>query len=156
MELFKLETAVNVVHVPHKAFATALADLTGGHVQSMISSLQTVHAHVVAGRLRALAVLSAAREPVFPDTPTLKETGIAQLEIDSWYGVLVPANTPAAVIAKLNSEITLSLRQPDVLESLSKQGMNSATGSPEQFAALLKSELARWSRVVAAANIRPD
>lgn len=156
MELFKLETSVNIVHVPHKAFATALADLTGGHVQSMISSVQTVHSNIVAGRLRALAVLSAVRDSVLPATPTLRETGVAQLEIDSWYGVLAPAATPATVVARLNSEVAASLQQPDVRESLTKQGLTAAIGSPEQFGALLKTELDRWARVVAAANIRPD
>jgi tripartite-type tricarboxylate transporter receptor subunit TctC len=156
MELFKLETGVNVIHVPHKAFATALADLTGGHVQSMISSLQTVHAHVLAGRLRALAVLSAARELVFPDTPTLKETGVARLEIDSWYGALAPAGTPRNTISRVNAEIATALRHPDVRDQLANQGMDVAQGSPEQFGALLQTELARWSRVVTAAKIKPD
>ena len=156
MELFKLETGIDIVHVPHKALSGAFTDLVGGHVQAMIASLQTAHPYVTGGRLRMLAVMSAERSPAFPDVPTLKEQGLPQLEIETWYGAFAPAGTPAPVIAKINAELNALLQQPEIREQLAKQGMNPAGGPPERFGALVKSELARWSRVVAAAKIKPD
>jgi len=156
MELFKLETGTNIVHVPHKGLAAALTDVVGGHVQTIISTFQTVHPYVTGGRLRMLAATSAERSPAFPDVPTLKEQGLAQLEFETWSGALAPAATPASVIAKLNSDINTLLQQPEIREQLARQGMNPAGGPPDRFAGLLKSELARWSRVVAAAKIKLD
>lgn len=156
MELLKIEGGVNIVHVPYKGFATALTDVMGGHVQVMIASFQTVLPHVVNSRLRMLAVTSAKRAPALPDVPVMKEQGLPQLEIELWYGVLAPAGTPAAVITKLNADLGALLQQPDIREQLAKQGMDAAGGPPERFGALLKSELARWSRVVAAAKIKLD
>lgn len=156
MELLKLETGIDVVHVPYKGFAAAITDVMGGHVQAMIPSLQTAHPYVTSGRLRMLAVMSGQRSPALPTVPTMKEQGLPQLEVESWYGALVPAATPAPVIARVNSEIAALLQQPDVREQLASQGMNPAGGSPERFRALVKSELARWSRVVAATKIKLD
>jgi tripartite-type tricarboxylate transporter receptor subunit TctC len=156
MELFKLETGIDVVHVPYKGFGAAITDVMGGHVQAMIPSFQTAHPYVAGGRLRMLAVLSAERSPALPDVPTLKEQGLPQLEIEGWYGALAPAGTPAPVIAKINAELNALLQQPEIRDQLAKQGMNPAGGTPERFGALVRSELARWSRVVAAAKIKPD
>jgi tripartite-type tricarboxylate transporter receptor subunit TctC len=156
MELFKLETGTNIVHVPHKGLSAALTDVVGGHVQAIISTFQTVHPHVTGGRLRMLAATSAERSPAFPDVPTLKEQGLPQLELETWSGVLAPARTPAPVIAKLNSDINTLLQQPEIREQLVRQGMNPAGGPPDRFGGLIKSELARWSRVVAAAKIKLD
>jgi len=156
MELFKLETGTNIVHVPHKGLAAALTDVVGGHVQTIISTFQTVHPYVTGGRLRMLAATSAERSPAFPEVPTLKEQGLAQLEFETWSGALAPAATPASIIAKLNSDINTLLQQPEIREQLARQGMNPAGGPPDRFAGLLKSELARWSRVVAAAKIKLD
>lgn len=156
MELFKLETGVNIVHVPYRGFAAAITDVMGGHVQAMIPSFPTVHAHVVSGRLRMLAVLSAQRAAALPDVPAMKEQGLPQLEIESWYGALAPAGTPAAVIARVNADMGALLDQSHIREQLADQGMNPAGGTPERFGALVKSELARWSRVIAAAKIKVD
>ena len=156
MELFKLETGVNVVHVPHKGLAGAITDVTGGHVQALISTVQTVHPYVSGGRLRMLAVTSAERSPAFPDVPTLKEQGMPQFEVETWAGALAPAATPAPVIARLNLDINALLQQPEVREQLARQGMNPAGGTPERFAGLIRGELVRWARVVAAAKIKFD
>jgi tripartite-type tricarboxylate transporter receptor subunit TctC len=156
MELFKLETGTDIVHVPHKGLAGALTDVVGGHVQAIISTVQTVHPLVTGGRLRMLAVTSAGRSPVFPDVPTLKEQGLPQLEFETWLGALAPAATPAPVIATLNSDINALLQQPEIREQLNRQGMDSAGGPPDRLAGLIRSELARWSRVIAAANIKLD
>jgi tripartite-type tricarboxylate transporter receptor subunit TctC len=155
MELFKLDTGINLVHVPYKGLSSALTDLMGGHVQATISTLQTVQPFVAAGRLRMLAATSAERSPAFPQVPTLKEQGLA-LEVETWSGALAPAATPAPVIAKINADINALLQQPDTREQLSRQGMSATGGPPERFGELIKSELARWVRVVEAAKIRMD
>jgi tripartite-type tricarboxylate transporter receptor subunit TctC len=128
----------------------------GGHVQAMVSALQTAHPYVTAGRLRMLGVMSAERSPAFPDVPTMKEQGLPKLEVYTWYGSFAPAGTPPAAVAKLNGEINAVLQQPDVRDVLGKQGMIPAGGTPERFGELLKAELARWDRVVKAAKIKAD
>jgi tripartite-type tricarboxylate transporter receptor subunit TctC len=156
MELFKLETGTDIVHVPYKGLAGAMTDVMGGHVQAMVSALQSAQPYVIGGRLRMLGVMSAERSSAFPDVPTLKEQGLAGLEVYTWYAAFAPAGTPAAVVVKLNTDINALLQQPEIREQFSKQGMNAAGGSPEHLGEMVKSELARWARVVAAAKIRPD
>ena len=156
MELIKLETRTDLVHVPYKGSGGALTDLMGGHVQAMVVSLQTVAPFVQSGRLRMLAIMSAERSPAFPSVPTMKQQGLANLEVETWYGVLAPAATPPAAIAKINTELNALLQLPDIREQLAKQGMNPAGGAPEQLGNLVKSELARWARVVHAAKIKAD
>jgi len=156
MELLKLETGIDIVHVPYKGLTGAITDVMGGHVQAMVSALQTAHPYVQGGRLRMLGVMSAERSPAFPDVPTLKEQGLPKLEVYTWYGSFAPAGTPAAAVAKLNGEINVILQQPDVRDLLAKQGMNPAGGPPERLGELVKQELARWSHVVTAAKIKAD
>jgi len=156
MELLKLDAHIDLVHVPYKGSGGALADLVGGHVQAMIVSLQTAAPYVQGGKLRMLAVMSAERSPAFPEVPTLKELGLPDLEVETWYGLFAPAGTPALVVQKLNAELNALLAQPEVRELLARQGMIPAGGTPERFGDLVKRELARWSRVVAAAGIRAD
>jgi tripartite-type tricarboxylate transporter receptor subunit TctC len=155
MELFKLESKLDIVHVPYRGLALAINDLVGGHVVVMIPTLQTIHPHVTSGRLRMLAVLSGARSAAFPTVPTLREQGMP-LEVETWYGALVPAGTPGPVINKLNGDINSVLQQSAIATQLEKLGMQTVSGPPERFDALIKSELVRWARVVKAANIKPD
>lgn len=155
MELFKLETRTRIVHIPHKGLASALTDLVGGHVQAIISTVQTVQPFVTAGRLRMLAATSAQRSQAFPGVPTFKEQGLA-LEVETWSGVLVPAATPAPVITRINADFNTLLQQAEIREMLTRQGMSPVGGPPKRFGELLKRELARWSRVVAAAKIKFD
>lgn len=156
MELIKLETKTDLVHVPYKGSGGALTDLMGGHVQAMVVSLQTVAPFVQNGRLRMLTILGSERSLAFPAVPTIREQGLANLEVETWYGVLAPAATPSAAIAKINSELHSLLQLPDIREQLAKQGMNAAGGPPERLGALVKNELTRWARVVNAAKIRAD
>lgn len=156
MELLKLETGINIVHVPYKGLAGAITDAMGGHVQAMVSALQTAHPYVTGGRLRMLGVMSAERSSAFPDVPTMKEQGLPKLEVYTWYGSLAPAGTPQAAVARLNSDINALLQQPDVRDILGKQGMVPAGGSPERFGDMVKGELVRWDRVVKAAKIKAD
>jgi tripartite-type tricarboxylate transporter receptor subunit TctC len=156
MELLKLETGTNIVHVPYKGLAGAITDAMGGHVQAMVSALQTAHPYVTSGRLRMLGVMSAERSPAFPDVPTMKEQGLPKLEVYTWYGSFAPAGTPPTAVAKLNGDINSLLQQPDVRDILGKQGMVPAGGTSERFGNMVKEELARWDRVVKAAKIQAD
>ena len=156
MELLKQETGINLVHVPYKGMGGALNDLVGGHVQAAIVALQTAAPYTQSGKLRMLAVMSAERSPAFADVPTLKELGFPDLEVETWYGLFAPAGTPAETVATVNAEVNALLGQPDLRELLAKQGMIAAGGPPGRLGDLVKRELARWSRVVAAAGIKAD
>jgi len=156
MELLKLDAHVDLVHVPYKGSGGALADLVGGHVQAMIVSLQTVAPYVQSGKLRMLAVMSAERSEVFPEVPTLKEVGLPDLEVDTWYGVFRPSRDGQGGDRQGQRRVERAPEAGDVRELLAKQGMIPVGGSPERFGALVRSELKRWPRVVAAAGIKAD
>ena len=156
MELLKLETHINIIHVPYKGAGGAIADLVGGHVQAMVSALQTVAPHVHAGRLRMLGVMSAKRAEAFPDVPTLKEQGLPDLEVETWYAMFAPAGTPAPIVARLNAELNEFLKQADVRDVLEKQGLVPEGGAPQVLGERVKMDLSRWTRVVKAAGIKAD
>ncbi len=156
MELIKLETGMDIVHVPYKGAAGALADVVGGHVEATIAAVQTAHPHVQAGRLRALAVMSAERSPAYPDVPTMKEQGLPDLEVETWYGAFAPGGTPEALIREINAGINAALKDAQVHEAIEKQGMTPVGGTPQRLADLVKRELPRWNRVVNAAGIKAD
>src|SRR3954464_2370314 len=156
MELLKLETGMDIVHVPYKGAAGAISDLVGGHVQAMVSALQTVAPHVQNGRLRMLAVMSAKRAEAFPDVPTLKEAGAPDLEVETWYAMFAPAGTPAAIVARVNRDVNELLKESDVREVLARQGLDPAGGTPEVLGQRVQRELANWTRVVKAAGIKAD
>ena len=155
MELFKLEAGVAILHVPHRGLSGALTDLVGGHVQAIISTVQTVQPYVSAGRLRMLAATGVSRSPAFPDVPTLREQGLA-LDFETWSGALVPADIPASVLSKLNADFNVVLEMGEVRELMARQGMKAVGGQPERFRALIESELPRWARVVHSAKIQLD
>lgn len=156
MELLKLEAGMDIVHVPYKGAAGAITDLVGGQVQAMISALQTVAPHVKSGRLRMLAVMSAHRAEAFPDVPTLKEAGLPELEVETWYAMFAPDGTPATIVARVNRDVNELLKEADVREVLAKQGLEASGGTPEALGARVKRELANWTRVVKAAGIKAD
>jgi tripartite-type tricarboxylate transporter receptor subunit TctC len=156
MELFMQETGTRLVHVPYKASAAALTDLVGGHVQASVSSLQTAGTLIASGKLRMLAVMSDERSPAFPAVPTLKELGLSSLVVDTWYGVMAPAGTPPEVVARLNTELNTMLRLPEVREALAKQGVVPAGGTPERLQQLVTADIARWTRLVATAQIKTE
>jgi len=155
-ELIKLETGIDIVHVPYKGASGAVTDLIGGHVQAMVSAMQTISPHVRVGKLRMLAVMGEQRSAAFPEVPTMKEHGWPNLIVETWYGLFAPAGTSAAVIAKLNADINTLLPHADVRDSLARQDLNPVGGSTERFGEMLRHDLARWARVVAAAKIKPD
>lgn len=156
MELLKLETGMDIIHVPYKGAAGAISDLVGGHVQAMISALQTVAPHVHSGRLRMLGVMSDERAPAFPDVPTLKEAGVADIEASTWYAMFAPAGAPAAIVSRVNADVNGFLKDDDLRKLLAKQGLNAGGGAPQQLGERVKRELARWTRVVKAAHIKAD
>lgn len=153
MELFKQETGTNMIHVPYKGSAGALNDIVAGHVQASVVSLQSATLFTQNGKIRMLAVMSRERAPTFPQVPTLVESGYGNMLVETWYGVLAPAGTPPAVIAKINAEITNLLTLPDVKEAMAKQGVDPAGGNPEKLDALVRSELKLWSQVVTRGKI---
>jgi tripartite-type tricarboxylate transporter receptor subunit TctC len=155
-EMFKLATGIDIVHVPYKGASGALQDAVGGHVQATIAAVQTAHPSVQSGKLRALAIMSAERSPAYPDVPTMKEQGLSELEVETWYGAFAPAGTPASAIRKINSDIDASLKDPSVRAVLGKQGMTPRGGPPERLGDLVARELPRWARVVKAAGIKAD
>jgi tripartite-type tricarboxylate transporter receptor subunit TctC len=156
MELLAQESGLQLLHVPYKGSSGALTDLIGNHVQASIVALQTASPHVLNGSLRMLAVLSPERSPAFPQVPTLRELGLSNLVVETWYGVFVAAGTPPEIVAKLNSDFNTLLQLPDVREAMARQGMNVAGGSPQRLQELVKAELTRWSRVVELAKIQDD
>ena len=156
MELFKLETGIDIVHVPYKGAAGAMADVVGGQVQATVSSLQTAAPHVRAGRLRMLGVMSGERAPAFPDVPTLKEQGLADLEVQTWYGIFAPAGTPEAIVARVNADVNDFLKEDDVRRLVEKQGLAAAGGPPQVLGERVKREFASWKRVVKDAHIKAD
>jgi len=134
-------------HVPYKGAAAALPDLIGGRVDFYMSSVPTVQAQIAQGQIRALAVTSAKRSPILPAVPTVAET-YKDFDLVTWFGILAPAGTPHPVVAKLNAEINKALKDPGVRKTIESDGGQVLGGTPEQFAAKLKSELATWSVVV--------
>ena len=155
-ELIKLETGIDIIHVPYKGASGAIIDLVGGHVQVMVSAMQTISPQVRGGKVRLLAVMGEQRSAAFPEVPTLKALGYANLVVETWYGAFAPTGTPPAVITKLNADLNTLLQHTDVRESIARQDLRVVGGSAERFGEMVVRELARWKRVVAAAKIKPD
>lgn len=155
MELFKLETGIDVTHVPYKS-ASYISDIVGGRINAVIMPIHTAAPYVHGGKMKMLAVMGADRSPVFPLVSTFKEAGFPNLQVDVWYGLLAPAGTPAGIVSILNAEVNTMLAQPAVRELLGKQGLNPVGGPPARLADIVKLELERWPRVVAGAGIKSD
>jgi tripartite-type tricarboxylate transporter receptor subunit TctC len=152
--MFDSMAGVDMVHVPYKGLSPALADLLSGQVQVMFSSVVAILPHIKAGKLRGLAVTGAKRLPSLPDLPTIAESGFPGYEASSWYGILAPAGTPPDIVARLNAELSKALEQPEVKTSLRAEGAEPVGGSPEQFAAHIRSEKERLGKLIRDANIR--
>jgi len=156
VELFKVMTGTDLVHVPYKGAAPAMIDLIAGHVQVSFPTIIGAFSHVQAGRLRALATTGAKRAPAAPDLPTMMEAGVPGYEAANWFGTVVPAKTPAAIVAKLSQEIARALRLPDVSERLLVQGMEPTSSTPEAFSAYIRSEMTKWAKVVKASGAKAE
>jgi tripartite-type tricarboxylate transporter receptor subunit TctC len=156
MELFKLMTGTRMLHVPYKAAVVALTDLTAGRVQVMADNINSIGPHVKAGRIRGLAVTSAQRVPAFAELPTVAEAGVPGFDVSAWAGVMVPAGVPRAIVARLNAELNQALAAPAVADKLPDLGLIVAGGTPEQFAAHIRKESARWADVVKRSGAKLD
>ena len=156
MELFKLMTGTQMVHIPFKAQTVAITDLVAGRVQVMADNINSIGPHVKSGRLRGLAVTSAKRVPAFAELPTVAEAGVPGFDVSAWAGVIVPAGTPKAVVARLNAEVNKALADPAVKDKLPDLGLIVAGGTPEQFAEHIRKESLRWADVVKRANVKAD
>jgi tripartite-type tricarboxylate transporter receptor subunit TctC len=154
-ELLKLKSGVQMTHVPYKGGGPAMTDVIGGQVQLAIVSMPAALQFVKAGRVKALAVASAKRSASAPDVPTIAEGGL-DVVVESWYGVLVPAKTPAPIVAKLNAAMVKVLAMPDVKEKLFAQGAEAVSNSPAEFEAIIKEELGKWEYVIREAKIAPE
>ncbi|MBC9906951.1 MULTISPECIES: tripartite tricarboxylate transporter substrate binding protein [Achromobacter] len=147
---------IDAVHVPYRGSAPAMTDLVGGQVQLMTNTLNDSLGFIREGKLRALAVTSGTRSEQLPDVPTVAETVAPGFEMGAWQGVVVPAGTPAPVIDKLNAEIRRALQSPEMTRQLKAQGAQALGSTPQEYAAYIKSEIARWGEVVKAANVKLD
>jgi len=154
--LFASLARINITHIPYKGGNPALTDVIAGQIQMLFSTLLQSDAHIRSGRLRALAVTTTKRSPAAPDVPTMQEAGVAGYEVSGWYGMLAPGKTPRPVVARLNQEVTGILQMPEIKARLSGDGSEPVGSTSEAFAAHIKSEIAKWAKVVKEAGIRVE
>jgi tripartite-type tricarboxylate transporter receptor subunit TctC len=155
-EKLKMETGIDMVHVPYKGSGPAIIDLLRGRIQLMLDNIVALMPHVKSGKVRAIAVSSAKRHPLLPDVPTIQEAGVKQFETVAWFGVVAPLGTPNDIVQRLNSEIQKALQLPDVRKRLIDSGSEIIGNSPEAADRFLKEEVAKWSVVVKAAKVTPN
>lgn len=155
-ELFMLMTGTKMVHVPFKAVQTAMTEIMAGRVHLMFNSVASIEPHVKAGRLRGLAVTSRKRSVAFPDLPTISEAGLPGFEVVAWAGIIAPARTPKAIVARLNAAVNQALASPAVGGKLVALGYEVVGGTPEQFAEHIRKEGAKWADVVKRAGVKVD
>ncbi len=153
-ELFKGISGIKMTHVPYKGSAPTLADLAGGQIQVVIDNLPPYLPHVQSGKIRGLAVTTAQRSPAAPNLPTIQEAGVAGYEAGSWFGLLAPTGTPKNIVQKLSGETARILKVREVNERLSALGASPVGGTPEEFAAFIRSEQAKWRKVIQQAGIK--
>lgn len=155
-ELFKVMTGTNIVHIPYKGGAAALTDLISGQVHLMLESQNSITPQAKAGRVRGLAVSGAQRSTALPELPTIAEAGVAGYEATTWNGIIAPAGVPKAIIARLNADINKALAAPSTRDKLAAIGAEPVGGTPAQFAALIKSEHAKWADVIKRTGAKVD
>ena len=156
VELFARAAGISLMHVPYRGGAQAITDAIGGQLPLVAVNALEVQPHVKSGKLKVLAVLSANRSPIFPEVPTIAESGFAGFEASVWYGLLAPAATPKPIIVKLHAEVQKALQSPEVRARMTGVGGEVIPGSTEQFAALIHSEHVRYEKLIREANIKPD
>ena len=156
MELFKSMAGVNITHVPYKGAPQAVTDLIGGSVNLMFNSIPPVLQHIKSGRLRLLGVSSAKRSPQLPDVPTISEAGVPGYESITWFGLLAPAKTPKAIVARLNEALVKVVRAPEMKSQLEIQGYDPVGSSAAEFAAFIRAESEKYAKVVKLSGAKVD
>jgi tripartite-type tricarboxylate transporter receptor subunit TctC len=156
LALFNELVKTDVQHVPYKGGAPSITDLIGGQLDVVFSNMPESIAHVKSGKLRALAIASSVRHPLVPDVPTTAEAGLAQLAVENWTAIMVPATMPEAAVAKLGAEVLKIMAAPEIEERARTQGFRVDARGPQAFASYLSREIDRWAGVIAAARITPD
>jgi tripartite-type tricarboxylate transporter receptor subunit TctC len=156
MELLKSEAKLFMVHIPYRGFPPAVTDMLAGNIHAMFAIIPAVLPHVRAGKMRALAVTGLKRSSLAPEVPSVAELGFPQLESLAWIGLLAPTGTPAAVISRLGAEAVRAMRAPDVQESLGRQGFDVVASSQAEFAAWIRAESEKWSKVIRASGATAD
>ena len=155
-EMFKSMAGVNILHVPYKGSTPGVTATVSGETALMFTGVASALGHIRAGRLRALSVNGPSRSPALPDVPTASDSGLAGFEVDFWIGMLAPAGTPAAVVSRLNQEVNRAIAQEDVKDRLVALGTTPVGGSPRQFAALIRKDIARWASAIKAAGVKAE
>jgi tripartite-type tricarboxylate transporter receptor subunit TctC len=153
-ELLQSMAAIKLTHVPYKSGSAAMIDLIGGHVQLMASNIINSRPHVLSGKLRALAMTTEKRTPLYPEVPTVAESGLPGYQADVWYGIVLPAKAPDEIVARLNREVLAVLKNADVRDRLAAQGAEVTGSTPEQFEAQVKRDIAKWAKVTARLDLQ--
>jgi len=155
-ELFNILAGTKLTHVPYKGVNLAMQDVMAGRIDLVVIGVPAAAPHVKAGKLRALAVIAPQRLPALPEVPTVTEAGLPGFEVTTWYGILAPAGTPRPIIARLNAELVKAMHSPEMKERLAGIGTDAVTTTPEEFAAYIQAEIAKWGDVIRKANLRAD
>jgi len=155
-EMFNNAAGVKMAHIPYRGAAPALQDLLGGRIDVVFTSLPSVSGQIKSGALRPIAVTSARRAKSFADIPTIAESGFKDFDVNPWFGLMAPKNTPPAIVARINHDVNEILRDPAVVQSFAAQGAEPYITNPEEFAAILKDDVAKWGAVVRASGASVD
>lgn len=153
-ELLKIQTGIDIVHVPYKGSGIAFTDLIGGHIPLLMSALPGALPHIKSGKVRGVAVTSMQRSQAIPEVPTVAESGVPGYDVKHWFGALAPAGTPRKVLERLHQDFVAVLRMPDVAAGVARAGADPVTSTPREFDAYLRSEMARWAKVISAARVK--
>jgi tripartite-type tricarboxylate transporter receptor subunit TctC len=156
MALFESMAGVELVHVPYKGGAPAVVDLVAGRLSLMMANLTTAQAHIRAGRLRGLGIGTKTRSPLFPELPTIAESGVPNYEANNWNGIVAPARTPRVVIERLQRETVATIKEPAIAERMAKAGLDAIGDTPEEFGRYLLAEAQKWGRLVKSAGIKAE
>jgi tripartite-type tricarboxylate transporter receptor subunit TctC len=154
--MFVSQANIKAVHVPYKGQSAAITDIIGNRVELYFSTIAVIKPHVDSGRIRAFAITSKERSPIFPNVPTVAESGLTGYEAENWYALLAPAGTPPAIVNRLNAELKKILGSAEVKQEIAKEGGRAVGDSPEEFAKFLAVDVPMWKKIVREANVKTN